>query len=242
MKKLKNLWLRIPRKKRIAINFLVILILAFSVYVFCGCPAFTARQKFRRAEKANLVGPGEILGVYELENFGAAYLVVADNGDTVSFYTSSNIPYAAENFVYRKKTGALTVLATPDYLTHTFLQGEVEIPVFLFDGYPEAARAELEFTLSTTLNDVYFEKDYLLESAREEDGFFHFTLPVTTREAESYAVQAFTALCGYRTTGYYSSQPITVRLYDENGDLILEKEVTIRAQALAARDQVTDPE
>lgn len=231
MSKIKRIWLNIPRRQRIAINLLVILILAFSVYVFCGCPPFTAEQKFRRAEKANFVGPGEILGIYELEGFVYPHLLVADDSDGVIFYSFDNLIDPSENLVYREKTGDLTVLAAPDYRDYTHREAEVEVPVFLFDKYPEATRAELEFTLSTTLNNVYFEKDYVLESLRESDGYFCFNLRITSQGAESYAVQEFSRMCGYSSAWNLQSQPITVRLYGEDEELILEERILVRCVA-----------
>ena len=176
MRQIKRIWLRIPRKVRVLVNLLAIAIVGLALYIFIGCPAFTAEQLYRRLEKSNMVGPAEILTICDIENASYEHLLVADDGEGVVLFGYSNTLGDHHNLVYRKKTGDLTVLAAPDFRFFGAEEYVLDLPVFLFDEYPAAARAELEMTLSTTLNDVYFEKNYFLESQREGEGYFRFNI------------------------------------------------------------------
>lgn len=246
MKRIKRLWLNIPRKTRIAINLLAIFLLCFALYIFLGCPTFTPEQRYRRAERTHMVGPAKILGIYDSESPGYQYVLVADEGDGVIFYLYSDVRGSKENLYYREKTGDLTVLAAPNIPAYSSDAQVLNLPVFLFDNYPEAVRAELEFTLSETVNDVYFEKTYRLESTREEDGYFHFNIhaeaPGTYTDeygfehsnelgAEAIVLSQFSQMCGYADSFNLRPQPITVRLWDEKDELILEEEILVHCVA-----------
>lgn len=260
MKGIRQFWLSIPRKTRAAINLLAIFLLGFAAYVFLGCPAFTPEQRYRRLEKANMVGPARIIGDYELEPYNYLNLILADDGDGVIFYLYASIHHGTESFYYREKTGDLTVLAAPCIERFAYWEHELELPVFLFDNYPQARRAQLQFALSETVNDVYFEKEYLLESTREEEGFFRFNIHAesdnryvddlgreqgTPLGAEGVVLQQFSQMCGYDDSFNLRPQPVTVRLYDEKDELILEEEILVHClagQAHADRGQMILPE
>ena len=49
----------LPRRTRIAGNLLAVLLLAILACTLWGGPAVTVEQRLRRAEQANLVGPGK---------------------------------------------------------------------------------------------------------------------------------------------------------------------------------------
>lgn len=243
MRRLKRLWGNIPRRVRIGINLVTSAMLAFAVYCFLGCPAFTLEQSFRRAEKAHLVGPSEILAVYEPAGSDYEQLLVADDGDAVIFYLYSSALHPSDALYYREKTGDLTVLAAPCVGDFPGEEYVLDLPIFIFDHYPEATRAELEFTLSETVNDIYYEKTYLLQSDREEAGWFHFNIHMESENwsvnewgqaqgtplgNETYLLYEFSYICGYRDSFNLQPQPVTVRLYDESGSLILEEIIQIR--------------
>lgn len=243
MRKLKQFWKSIPRKGKIAINLLLMALVSFGIYLFLGCPAFTAEQRYRRAERAHMVGPAKILEIYAPEGSNYQYVLVAEEPGAVIFYLYSDIPGSTGDLYYREKTGDLTVLAAPNILPGSSSMQVVDLPVFLFDEYPEALRAELEITLSETVNDEYFEKTYHLESSREAEGYFHFnihaeaegtytdlygfTLP-NELGAEGIVLRQFSQMCGYADSFNLRPQPVTVRLYDESGALILEETLQIR--------------
>lgn len=232
MKSIKRFWGNIPRRVKIAINLLALYLLGFALYIFIGCPAFTAEQRFRRLEKAHMVGPARIIENYELEPYNYLNLILADDGDGVIFYLYADFRHGSEAFYYREKTGNLTVLAAPDMFSSISLEGSYTLPVFLFDNYPKAVRAELEITLSETLNDVYFENTYHLESQREGSGYFQFFIHAkSSTNAEGFALQEFSAISGYDDSFNLRPQPVTVRLYDSSNELILEEEILVHCVA-----------
>lgn len=243
MRKLKYAWQSIPRKKRIVINILAIAVLSFAIYLFLDCPAFTAEQRYRRAERAHMVGPAEILGIYDPEGSNYQHVLVAEEQNAVIFYLYSDIQGSMEDLYYREKTGDLTVLASPNILPGSGDAQVLDLPVFLFDNYPEALRAELEITLCETVNDEHFEKTYYLESTREGHGYFHFNIHAEAEgtytdiygfempnelAAEGIVLRQFSQMCGYHDSFNLRSQPVTVRLYDENDALILDEIIQVR--------------
>ena len=93
MNKLKRGFSRVPRKVRIVIDLFLILILLGVYYIALGSPLSGEEARFRRAEKAYLVGPSEIL---ETINVSSAWtqpaydynrMIIGDDGDEILFYT-----------------------------------------------------------------------------------------------------------------------------------------------------------
>ena len=76
---MKRLWLKIPRKIRVFINIIAIILLISAAYILLGCPALTPTQAFRRVEKSNLVGPAEIGEIIDLPNGLDDHGLVADD-------------------------------------------------------------------------------------------------------------------------------------------------------------------
>ena len=246
MKRIKHFWSNLPRRVKIAINLLTLFLVGFVLYIFIGCPAFTPEQRFRRLEKAHMVGPARIIDNIELVPYNYLNLILADDGEGVIMYLYADIHHGTEAFYYREKTGDLTVLAAPNLEYFTSQDFEVELPIFLFDNYPKAQRAQLQFTLSETLNDVYFEKEYILDSRREEAGLFRFNLHAesenwyiddygyahgTRLEAEGAALEQFSRMCGYDDSFNLRPQRVTVRLWDAKDELILEEEILVHCVA-----------
>ena len=93
---------------------------------------------------------------------------------------------------------------------------------------------------------MYFEKEYILDSVREEDGLFRFVIHVGSNDwyvddfghkqgmpvgAEGVVLQQFSQMCGYDDSFNLRPQPVTVRLYDEYDNLILEEEILVHCVA-----------
>lgn len=255
MKTLKRLWLRIPRKTRVCVNILAILLLLVAVYIFLGCPAFSPEHHFRRLEKANLVGPAEIIEIVELPNGVYDQMIVADDGDAVILYCYSLPSYRWDwgTFVYREKTAPITVLAMPGR-HFGFIGQSADLPVLLLHDEPRAVRAELELTLGKNFGiqeTVWesggnvsrrdFEKTYFLEAESDISGYFRFNIhaetdgsdPLQTVEetVEGRALKLFSRM--FVENGMYLEEyvPATVRLYDSDGQLIAEESLTIRSPA-----------
>lgn len=247
MKSVKRFWGNLSRKVKIAITLLALFLMGFALYIFIGGPAFTAEQRFRRAERANMVGPASIVATYDFTNGSYEHLIVADDSDGVIFYAfSGREGYTTEHLYYREKTEDLTVLAAPVLEHFSYWEYELELPVFLFDNYPAAQRAQLQFTLSETVNDVYFEKEYILNSVREENGFFRFNLHAestnwyiddwgraqgTPLGAEGVVLEQFSQMCGYDDSFNLRPQIVTVRLWNSNDELILEEDILLHCVA-----------
>lgn len=244
MNNLKRWWLNIPRKFRIVLNLLAMVLLGLVIYVLLGSPALTPEMRLRRAEKANLVGPSQILEIVETEGGNYDYLIVADDGQGIILYSYNDYRTGSGDLVYRNKTGPITVLAAPDLFFGGPREYAVDLPVFLFHDYPRAVRAELELTLGEGLDMGDFEKSYLLEAHREIEGYFRFNLHAESEDwyVDESGIDRGTplgiegdalGLFSWMMTDYpnYSNAyiPATVRLYDESNTLIIEQDLTIRS-------------
>lgn len=237
MIKYKSIWKRTPRKYRLPILWLMLAAVLLALYTFANSPTLTVEQEYRRAEKAHLVGPAKILGTTKLETIIPSYenMLIADDGAGIIFFCYD---YAADPYyfnqtelIYRKKTGDITVLSAPfpnDSREHTTIAA---LPVFVFDNYPEAVRAELDITLQASYSGEDFENTYALKSVRKNQGYFQFTLGTANPQvlgAEGYAIQLLTLISGYGgRTIPNTAIPATVRLYDAQDQLICEQSVEI---------------
>ena len=246
MKAIRRFWGNIPRRVKIAVTLLALFLAGSALYIFIGCPAFTPEQRYRRLEKAHMVGPARIIDNMELVPYNYLNLILADDGDGIIFYLYADFRHGTEAFYYREKTGDLTVLAAPNLRYFTSQEFEAELPIFLFDNYPEAQRAQLQFTLSETLNDVYFEKEYILDSIREESGLFRFDLHAESNNwyiddwgqargtplgAEGAALEQLSGMSGYDDSFNLRPQTVIVRLWNASGELILEEDILLHCVA-----------
>lgn len=258
MKKLKQLWLRIPRKCRVAVNLLAMLLLGLILYILLECPALTPEMRFRRAEKANLVGPSQILEIVETQGDNYDYLVVADDGQGIILYSYYDYRTGGGDLVYRNKTGPLTVLAAPDLYSYAAGAYVIDLPVFLFHEYPNAQRAELDLTLGEGLDMGEWEQVYYLEARRKIEGYFRFNLHAQSGDwyvdesgidrgtplgAEGDALELFSWMMTDYPTYVDQSIPATVRLYDTDDALIIEQDLIIRSAAgeLQAQREWAEP-
>lgn len=251
MKKLKHLWLSIPRPYRAVFNALLCVILIITFYVCIGAPTLTMEQAFRRAEKANLVGPSKILESSEFLYYDYDRLILAETEDGVITFVDD----PSRGFNYHEKTGDITVVAAPKgFFFWGMSNWQVSLPVFVVDDYPEAARAELELhitgALTHSLNgeklDEPLDHHYCLTSHREQEGYFHFSLDLPFQDpydahgnernarhgADGYALDllARTFTNFWTRVNPVSNAAITaaVRLYNEQDDLIAEKDLILR--------------
>ena len=89
MKKLKLFLNRIPRPARVLLDLILTALLLFFCYLAAGAPPLSEESAFRRAEKANLVGPASVLDIVTLPSdwvpAGYQKLLVADAGDEILF-------------------------------------------------------------------------------------------------------------------------------------------------------------
>lgn len=218
------------------------------IYIVLGCPTLSFQQEFRRAEKAHLVGPSKIVDTVEYGYNDFDEMIVGETEHGVCFFGKyyANIPKRSPNeqpkyrFHYWEKTGDLTVVAPPNPLGRLWdALGGASLPVYLFAEYPQAAWAELEMTIKGTdkssINGVEITRDFSVNfqstAACLESGVFRFWLG-GIKEEECLALCLFSDIVsGNRYLSDVEKQtviPVTIRLYDDQDQLILEKTVDIR--------------
>ena len=232
MKQIRKHWQRLPAWVHAVTNLLGILLSLFLIYVMIGTPAFSVRNAFRRAEKANLVGPSEILAQIRTKDTPDQHLVLAADDDSVTLFTFSRSN--GGELVYIEKETDLTIAAAPD---NTFypLESAAVIPVVLFDNDPRAVRAEVDLALSAEWEGVSYEKTYTLSADRTHDGCFIFTLQSSSNSilgGEGMLLQTLLQVTGNSMADTADLRiPATVRLYDEADNLLTEETITIRSAA-----------
>lgn len=235
----------IPRPLKALLYCIGILLFSFLLYIFLGAPPLSEEHAYRRAERANLVGPAKILDIIDLEPVVNEYynrMVIADEGDAVILYMRDSQNNLSEKLVYRQKQGAVTVFAAPYELFLYSTDHEFEIPIILFDDFPQAVRAEMEFTL-WTLDDsdavprVCLPKNYWGEAYRENSGYFcfyinspDFSWAAWTDDSKEPTLATFCKLTGktFSRMDADTTLPVTVRLFNAENQLVHEETVIVR--------------
>ena len=245
MKKLIAWYRRIPRKVRIIGNLLLAAVLFCLFYLFAGCPDMTAEQGYQRALRRRLLGPGEVVGILNVDvNGGYDRLLLGETeeGVTLYCYRYENLGFLKGNtfsswegtLVYREKGEAVTVMAAPGVYYGGY-QEEIHVPVILFDQCPRAVRAELDVCLTGTYDSEDYKFAYSLEAAREAGGYFAFDLSAEEMgEAygmEGFAIEQLSSMYWDGVGGSIGAYPAQVRLYDESGALIYEEGLFFRTAA-----------
>lgn len=229
-------WSRLSRPLRVLIFLTGIVADAFFTYLFRGSPAFTDEQRYRLAERANLVGPAQILDIQDIslpKSYGYNRIVIADDGDGIILYVLNTELERYDTLLYRKKVGDVTVYPAQISRFMYDLRGSKEIilPVYAFDNYPEAVRAELDLTLNYGLNSKDYTFQYTLKAEREKAGVFSFYIHVNNpSEAEAMALDAFSFLTGSRSYSGLDRKEgavAEIRLYDSSDMLLYEETLTI---------------
>ena len=233
MKKLSTFFKRIPRPLLTALCLVGILLCLFVIYIAAGAPSFSPEMQYRRLEQSYMVGPATILGTETVT--GQDRILVAKN-DThlmLYFYTEDKT-INSNDLLIRENHGDLTILPAAERLPMYFESHNFTLPVILFDEYPEAVRAEIEFTMflgdyTDPQQTEPYEKHFSLESTRTNDGYFRFTI-----EHKAYSNRLYTKMLetlAYASRGYNNDGeivakiPFSVRLYDRNDQLITDKTI-----------------
>lgn len=247
--KLKDRIARIPRPVRACLCAATAIVLAVVFYMTLGCPLLTFRQEFRRAEKIHLVGPSTIVDrISDKEYWEYDDMIVGETENGVCFFGRSsnyrsNIFEKLEyryDFIYREKTGDITVLAAPN-VTGSFWDGNgISLPLYIFTEYPDADKAYVTMTVSgqysTTVEEEKVTQTYKCTfssyATAVSSGVFRcFLEPYNTDSA--HALHFLSDLCNdkpFLVKGAESTTiPCTVKLYDAGGKLIVEKELSITA-------------
>lgn len=250
MRKLKNFWRNIPRPVKVLLNILAMIAVASTFYVSIGAPTLTKEQSFRRAERANLLGPSTILFNEKVENYQYGTLIVGETDHGVITWVDDS--WYGLN--YHEKTGDITVVSAPKYW---FDWGgsdfAASLPVFVLHEYPEAEDAwlllDIEGTYTHNLNGETLNEKLNhtpgLHAIKGGDGFFYFSLDIPHRSEEGssrddasgladdgYALDMlahhFTNTCNSTNPQSNASITATVLLYNKYGTLIVEEELVLR--------------
>ena len=242
---MKRLFRRFSRKHRFFLDVALTLLLLLAIVAVVGIPAVGDDTRFRRAEKANLAGPSEILDLFHVPEewapVGYARLLVADAGEEVlfcPFYTNYN-GYGA--LYRREKTGGI-LLTTPPAFTLGSWDLSV-VPLFLFTDEPAAVRAEVQLRLS---EDVVLELSQVRgtdvpDEERDKhtrQRFFWFDIPMPENSWSKKRALLWDLWETNSSTANSAAEfTATIRLYDADGMLLETREYVIRSRAMDAQEK-----
>lgn len=239
-------------KRRTFLLLLCILVTAAALYLATDCPVLTADQAFRREEQVFALGPSTILGRESVDcpAYGYNYdtMIVAETETGAMLYCCNLNEH--ERLYYREKTGSLTIMALPNGGWSWEKDQPRQLNVILFDDYPEAVHAQVQIIVNWPHDFYGFTPDgvhytYDLTAQREEDGYFHF---VHTAYGSDHVDNDNTALrmltditCQPSVNEHYYMNlqiPATVRLYDEDNNLIVEETLLLRSIGAEEREKL----
>ena len=225
------------RKLRFFLDALLTLALLLAVFAALSSRVRGEEARFRRAERADLAGPSEIIARLDVpEDWPVRYdrLLLGDDGEEIFFYL---LRENGDGMLFRReKTGGMLLTPVPcwNLLDSAPWRGEEPcLPLLLFTEVP-AARAEVRLRLSE-----FWELELASEAGETgaEDGperarFFLFRIPVPKnarhRKAELLRELLETNAVSSPGQGEF---PATIRLYDEKNDLLETREYTVRSRA-----------
>lgn len=238
---------KLPRWAKILRNTLLILILGCSLWIVTEQAILFPKLHLRWEEYLHQIGPSTVVDHLDEEEYDEfEHLLVGETDHGVVFY--SIYWDRITDFSYREKTGDLTVLAAPTWgedWSRSY-KGK-RLPIYLFDEYPLAVRAEMEITVSSNPENIYysgvdFSRSWSLKADRESDGHFLFWLEVPEKASQlnalgtdGEAAQLLSRICHSDSWEYaVETADITVRLYNAAGDMIKEQALTLRSVIGAA--------
>ena len=236
---MRRLWKKIPRWLRFALDALLALALLTAVYVALGCPFLGETALFRRAEKANLMGPSEIIDRLRVRAewpiLGCDEILIGDDGEEVLFWFYRYWPKSG-TLLRREKEDGILLLPLPHCVGIDTMQWQRETaaPLFLFADDRAAVKARVSIRLSETDElTLTGERGAIAHDGPLDFGsrerYFLFSIPMeqetwnlerglrVRRLLEGYAYTRF------RPVGF----PATVWLYDGEGRLIETREWTL---------------
>lgn len=225
-------------KQKTLIAGLITILVTFLIYLSLGSPVFTVEQAFRIETARNLLGPATILGKESIDcvHYGYNYntLIVAetDHG-SILYCTRLN---HAEELYYRENNTDLTVMALPNGGMSWYYGEPRQLNVILFDDYPDAVRAELEMLVKSDSPIAGIQYHYKLTAQRQNAGYFRFIHTIYGSDYidnDNMAMKILTDITSKSHVDefYYweCTIPATVRLYDQNDNLIVEKTFELRS-------------
>ena len=251
--KITNPFKRIPRSLKAILCAVCVVVLAIAYYIALGCPT-TFRQEFRRAEKANLVGPSKIVDRVSAEEYSEFQtMLVGETDHGILFFgrygeSRSGSKHSGQwgyQFSYQEKTGDISFAVPPIVYR---IAGIYDLPVYVFTEHKEAVRASISITVegirtysqNNQTVETPFHEVFQAEAERDKKGFFCFWLSAQFSYSEddpfdldNDTAYALSCLSDVRNKTPYDSTkltmviPITVTLYDADGNVLVTRELTL---------------
>lgn len=168
-------WQKLPAKFRAIFNVICMLLCILTVYFLKGSPPFSVTDAFRRAEKANFVGPAHIIATIETEDMPYSYLILGESGNDVTVFSYEPKNDAVCELIYTTKDKGSAVVAAPE-MEDLAIAKNASIPVILFHSSPYAMRAEMELTMQGIYKGEHYTNVYPLSAQRKYDNCFIFRI------------------------------------------------------------------
>lgn len=213
------------RKLRVALHILLILIAILLFYYSSGCPPLNTEMAFRQAERAQLLGPSQIVGYEDLSYwFGYDKAIVAQSEYGYSLFeyhvADDDSIFGSGSLTYHPKGEQITLFTSDKMHPHVYMD-DLYMPVFLFCENPNAVTAELDlYTHDIFYTGEILECTYSAQAQRSQGSYFLFKVDVSgTVDLSSITFLQYSL--NDISGGYYSlSGSATVRLYDADGALL----------------------
>lgn len=199
--------------KRIIPCALVILICLWVILMSVEIPGRTDENRFRLAERAQLVGPSKIIGQEEnLGLFGDVILGETDCGYTLFECASGELHY-------RPKAADFTLICPPE-LPVGYPEGSSAFPAVVFAETGSAVSAQLTIQICTTNSGTLLTSSHSAKAQRSENGCFPFLF----RFPDTFGSRTYGFLLemlnGQRCTEVLIYGKIILELYDNGGNLL----------------------
>jgi hypothetical protein len=211
---------RLSRPWRVVRNLVCIVLAAYLAWMFAGGYAVTAQGAFRQAEKKYMVGPSEILtqerGDYRGHRLTWMLGRTEDGYVSGWFQLCKRGWYSWDLHYYDRQDVTLIPLTENEY-------GQETIDLVLLTDVSGVSRGEAELTFDGwgefNGRSYDYHKTYSVEFLPGESGILRGTLKAETEDDSSWESD----LERWRISDFYSyTIPVTVRLYDEAGELVYE--------------------
>ncbi len=219
---------RLSRPWRVARNLVCIVFGAYLIWLLLGGHLLTKEWAFRQAERQAMVGPSEILlerrdgdmvTIMGRTGYGYFFGLFAQNADPLyGWYLRRTL------YVERQEDVTFTV-ARPDW--GVFDVSYVDLLLLCDD--PAVSRGEAELTLagSGSLNGrrYDFDQTYTVELLPEGEGVLSGRVEARSEDDGSWESLLERVMLG---NIYDNTVPVTIRLYDGGGALLLERSIQYR--------------
>ena len=199
--------------KRIIPCALVILSCLFTIIMATETIGFTDEQRMRLAEKAQLVGPSQILGKELCPEPWGEVLIGKSN------YGYSLFECDSGTLFYHIKTENFTTFC-PTELPLDFAKNYPALPVFVFTENNSGTHAKLTARIFTLHSGALVEHPFSAEAQRNENGYFLFELSMKQCNSDMYPDILTEMLNQHCLSWALVYGTTTLELYDDHGNLL----------------------